>query len=144
MIFDFIPRGATGNVILGHSETGDSSDYRFFNASSQMYFDMGNGRINGSSCTNGTHYKLELGNYYIKNYGASSNILTGTARSYSSDRTVKIQYAITLYSLRIFSGNVLVGDFYPCTGGIYNTITKTFHGGSGITNGSASQCNILI
>lgn len=144
MIFDFIPRGVTGDIILGHNETGDSSDYRFFNYSSGIYFDVGGARINGSSCANGTHYIFEFGNYYVKNYGASSNLLNGTAQTYSSTRTIKIRYAITLYSLRIFSGNVLVGDFYPCTGGIYNTITKTFHGGSGITNGQATQCNILI
>ena len=144
MIFDFIPRGVTGNVILGHFETGDSSDYRFFNASSRIYFDIGGGRINGSSCTNGAHYVLELGNYYVKNYGSTSNLLTGSRQNYSSNRTIKIQYAITFYNLKIFNGNILIGDFYPCTGGIYNTITKTFHGGSGITNGSSKQYNILV
>lgn len=145
MIFDLIPRVTTGNILLGHTDTGDSSDYRFFNASNMIYFDMGSGRINGSTCSPGNRYKFEFGNYYVKNYEEDTNILTGSNQTYSSDVTIKIREAMDFYTLRIFNGDTLVGDFYPCYQindsiiGIYNVSTKTFY--SNTSTGTLNKGN---
>ena len=153
MIFDFIPRVTTGDVLLGHNETGDSTDYRFFNYSNAIYFDIGSGRINGGSCVPGNRYKFEFGNYYVKNYIDTTNIITGSAQTYSSDVTIKIRQALDFYSLKIFKNGILIGDFYPCyniqnsTIGIYNVLTKTFYSNTStgvMTKGNDSRNNIYV
>lgn len=153
MIFDFIPRVTTGAVLLGHNDTGDSSDYRFFNYSNAIYFDIGSGRINGGSCAPGNRYKFEFGNYYVKNYMDTTNIITGSAQTYSSDVTIKIRQALDFYSLKIFKNGILIGDFYPCyniqnsTIGIYNVLTKTFYSNTStgvMSKGNDSRNNIYV
>jgi len=132
MIFDFIPREITGDVILGDYSGSDNEDYRFFNWENMIFFDMGSARIYGSRCYVDTRYKLEFGNYYVKEYGASYNLLQGNTQTYSSAYTVKIMSSVTFHSLQIYYGNTFVGDFVPCERisdnvvGLYNKITDEF------------------
>lgn len=147
MIFDFIPREITGDVILGDFSGSDNEDYRFFNWDNMIFFDMGSARIYGSRCYVDTRYKLEFGNYYVKEYGASSNLLQGNTQTYSSAYTVKIMSSVTFCSLQMYYGNTFVGDFVPCERisdnvvGLYNKITDEF---ITVTSGNAIKGNYII
>ena len=48
---------------------------------------------------------------YVKNYMDTTNIITGSAQTYSSDVTIKIRQALDFYSLKIFKNGILIGDF---------------------------------
>ncbi len=129
--FKFIPKEVTGNNILGYYGN-DSNDYRLFNASSIIYFDMGSDRISGNSCQVNLLYDFEIGNYYVKNYGESINLISGSAQSYSSNETIKIQASIVFYLLQTKQNDKLIGDFVPVQDddgniGIYNLVDNTFH-----------------
>ena len=83
----------------------------------------------------------------------TTNIITGSAQTYSSDVTIKIRQALDFYSLKIFKNGILIGDFYPCyniqnsTIGIYNVLTKTFYSNTStgvMSKGNDSRNNIYV
>lgn len=157
MIFDFMSLQVTGDVILGNQPGNDNADYRFFNYNSNIYFDNGSGRINGSSCAANTRYKFEFGNYYVKNYGASSNLLSGSAQNFTSGTNVYLNNynnssfaKTTVYSLIIID-NKVVRNFVPVYSGsnvgLYDIITNQFFGNKGsgsFTHGNNVSYKIKI
>ena len=134
---------ATGGVIYGDTSSGDNNDYRFFNASSICYLDFPDGlRIYGGNIYAGTDYEVEIGNYYVKNMATNTNIVSGSAASFS-DRsyTLKLFYeggGISkgkIYYLKIYDNGTLIRDFVPClnnnTPGLLDKVSGAFYGNSG-------------
>lgn len=110
----------TGDVIYWMSNWDDNSDYRFFNASSKIYWDISSSRLEGSTCNTNTDYEFELWNNYVKNVWASTNILSwSTVASYTWTATIKLNYWGTpsrnrWYYVKIYDGSTLVRDLVPC------------------------------
>ena len=117
----FINLAATWDVIYWMYNWNDNADYRFFNASSTMYFDLNSSRIQWSSVVVNTLYELEIGNNYVKNVWASSNILSwNTVSWYTGSTTIKLNrsgnWAISQnkwYYVKIQENWELVRDFMP-------------------------------
>lgn len=118
----FINLATTGNVIYGMYNWSDSNDYRLFNASWTMYFDFNSDRISWASLSRDVLYELELGNFYVKNVWASSNILSwNPISSYTWGRTITLNnYNNSSYSsnkwyyVKIWEWATQVRDFIPC------------------------------
>ena len=115
----------TWDVIYWMYNWSDSTDYRFFNASTYAFFDMWSGRINNSTSNTiavWTDYELELWNFYVKNLSIWTNILSWTAQwSYTWWRTITLNnYNNSTYSqnrwyyVKIRDWQTLVRDFVPC------------------------------
>ena len=112
----------TWDVIVWMLNWSDSTDYRFFNYSSWIYFDLNSSRINWGTCSAGTDYEFEVWNNYVKNVWASSNILSwSTVSWYTWSTTIKLNYnqsswAISsnrFYYLKIYESSTLVRNFIP-------------------------------
>lgn len=118
IIYKFMNKEVTGNVILGYNNGNDNQDFRLFNYNSQIYFDgIGGRRRSGSSLKAGVVYKLVLYNYGVMDYYSHSTLLsdnnpyTGTAVD-----TIKVNGATSCsknrsYSLQIYEAGVLIRDF---------------------------------
>lgn len=124
----------------------DSNDYRLFNYGGSIYFDLGGGRISGSSLTVWNLYELELGNFYVKNVWAASNILTGTTNpSYSwNNHQIHLNFDggstysyNTWYYVKIWDNGVQVRNMIPCyrksddVVWMYDTINDVFYTNQG-------------
>ena len=103
----------------------DNSDYRFFNASTYVYFDIWSSRINNSTSNTiavWTDYELELWNYYVKNLSTWNNILSwSTVWSYTWSTTIKLNRSNNWtisnnrrYYVKIYNWDDLVRDMVPC------------------------------
>lgn len=118
----FMNKAVTWDVIYGMYNNNDNADYRFFNTSSYMYFDLNSSRINWSSCTANNIYELEIWNNYVKNVWASSNILTWNVVSgYTGSSTITLNnYNNSSYSqnrwyyVKIREWETQVRDLVPC------------------------------
>ena len=117
------PLWVTGNTIYWYCYTDDNADYRLFNYSSQIYWDLSNQRVYWSTFSSWNDYSFEIWNNYVKNIWASSNILTwSTVSSYTSAWTIKLNYhdnwwAISSnrwYFVKIREWNTQIRDFIPC------------------------------
>ena len=137
---------ATGSTIIGYSAGNDSTDYRFFNASSANYFDVWNKRINGGTCSVNTDYTYELGNHYVKNLSTNSNVLTGTTvSSFTGTNTINLNSPggsatptkVRWYYVKIYDGTSLIRNLYPCyrtsdnAVGMFDTVQQKFYGNKG-------------
>ena len=93
IILDFESTEATGVVIVGYYN-GEQDDFRFFNSAQICYLDYGNAqsnRIQGGSIPINTRFKLEIGNFYVKNLATGVNIVSGTPVSaFTKDTNVFI------------------------------------------------------
>lgn len=124
--------GVTPGVIFGGNEAGDSEDYRLFNYSSSIYFDMGKARINGSSMTSGSTYEWEVGNYYVKDLTTKTTLVSGSSQSYSSVYHFKLCGYSKIYYFKIYNGDTLVRDYVACIRksdnkpGLYDKKNNTF------------------
>jgi len=133
-----------GGVIYGTitSGTGDTNDYRFFNAGGYCYLDFpNNSRLSGGSIATGTIYNLEIGNYYVKNLATDTNIVSGSAVSFSELNTTLKLFRDELgngfgkgrvYHLKIWDNGTLIRDFRPCKNsagdpGLYDTVNRRFY-----------------
>lgn len=116
---------STWNVIYWMYNWNDSTDYRFFNASTYAYFDMWSGRINNTTSNTiavWTDYELELWNFYVKNLSTWTNILSWTAQwSYTWWRTITLNYSNNSwasqnrwYYVKIRDWQTQVRYFIPC------------------------------
>ena len=141
-----MPNGNIGGVIYGviSSATGDTNDYRFFNASGYCYLDFPNGsRISGGSIASGGIYELEIGNYYVKDLKTNSYILSGSSVSFSEQSsTLKLfrddlgssNSSGRIYYLRIWDGDTLIRDFVPVVStlnnqiGLFDRVNNKFYG----------------
>lgn len=118
----FMNKVVTWDVIYGMYNNNDNADYRFFNASSAMYFDLNSSRINWSSCTVNNIYELEIWNNYVKNVWASSNILTWSVVSgYTGSSTITLNkynaWGVSQnrwYYVKIREWETMVRDLVPC------------------------------
>jgi len=112
---------ATWNVIYWMYNWNDSSDYRFFNNSNKIYWDVSGSRIEWSTCNPNTDYEFELWNYYVKNVWASTNLISWTTiGSYTWNMTIRLNYwsnwlsANRWYYVKIYDGSNLVSNMIPC------------------------------
>ena len=122
----YYPTNAGGSAILGDWSTNDNDDWRIFFAGSTLYYDFDSSRQSTSKSLN-TLYEWEIGNYYIRNIGSTSNILSGTAHTDFSNRTHNILLGThggstngdegtdygRVYYVKIYEGETLVKDFVP-------------------------------
>lgn len=143
----------TGGIIVGfYNNEGDS--FRFFNYSNNAYLDYGSGagynRINGGTVASGTIYNIEFGNRYVKNIDTNTNIISGTAVSFSDkttsigvfgDSTDQDKASGKIYYLKIYINNILARDFIPVLDSnnvpcLYDKISKTYfyNSGTGVFN----------
>ena len=132
----------TGNVIIGYMGSGDSNDWRFFNATSKAYFDVINSRINtsGAAINANVNYEIELGNYYIKNLITGTNIISGSSKTYTGDRAITLNGDKSFsqnifYYVKIFDGNTLIRDFVPVrvgtVGYLFDKVNRQLYGNAG-------------
>lgn len=143
----------TGGIIVGfYNNEGDS--FRFFNYSNNAYLDYGSGagynRISGGTVTSGTIYNIEFGNRYVKNIDTNTNIISGTAVSFS-DKTISIKIfgdssdlekaSGKIYYLQIYINDILARDYVPVLDSnnvpcLYDKISKTYfyNSGTGVLN----------
>lgn len=85
---------STGEVIFGFIpplSDWDSSDWRLFNYGNNVYYDIIDSRINGSTLNSGVWLEIELGNYYVKDIATGSTLISGDRKS-----TVSTTYTCTL------------------------------------------------
>lgn len=139
----------TGDVIFGFTppstvSSWDTKDWRIFNHSNTVYFDMlGGARINGSTFTAGEWRELEIGNYYVKDIVTGSTLISGTTRTDSSAYESNT-YTLTLNKagyngamsqnkwayVKIYDGDTIVQDLIPVRVGttalMYDRVTGTF------------------
>lgn len=118
--FAATPFGVTGGHIVGTgSSTSDANDWRVFNYSSQIYFDLKASRIVGSSWSANTKRHLECGNNYVKDLSSGTTLLSSSSiASYSSNDTLRIgmpseSIGIQFEYVQIYENGVLVKDFIP-------------------------------
>lgn len=137
-----MPLGVTGGIILGNTERGDSSDWRLFNYSSNIYFDNGSSRINGSSFAANTAYEFELGNFYVKNLATGSNIISGSAvGAYEYSNPIYVNGISDSknrwYYIKFYYGNRLYRDLIPAirttdsVAGLYDRVQDKFYTNAG-------------
>ena len=110
---------ATGDSVIGNMGESDDNDYRLFNYSNNIYYDMASSRINGGTFANNTRYDFVMGNFFV-NQG-SSRVLTGTdITSFSTSVNVFIFKGATvnakgnIYYFKMYNGANLVRDMVPC------------------------------
>ena len=110
---------ATGDSVIGNMGESDNNDYRLFNYSNHIYYDMASSRINGGTFANNTRYDFVMGNFFV-NQG-SSRVLTGTdITSFSTSVNVFIFKGATvnakgnIYYFKMYNGANLVRDMVPC------------------------------
>lgn len=141
--FKFRNIEVTGNVIIGYLGAGDSNDWRFFNASSKAYFDITNSRIYGGTISANVDYELEIGNYYVKNLLTNANIVSGTSKTYTGNRTIRLNGDASysknrFYYVKIFDGNNLIKDFIPVrigsVGYMYDKVSGQLFANNGTGN----------
>ena len=147
---------ATGDVIFGYNTGDDHIDYRFFNVSNNLYFDIpgnyndkdGNRIMSDTYKINmNTIYELELGNYYVKDLTTNNIIIEST---YCNDFG-NIENSITLnyykedrislnkwYYVKIFNNNRLILDLIPVKkdgiGYMYDKISNQLFSNQGTGN----------
>lgn len=131
----FCNLNATGAVIFGYNTGNDHIDYRLFNYSSNLYFDIpgnysdseGNRLISNTYKINiNSIYELELGNFYVKDLTTNNIIVNSTP----CDNFGEINNSITLnagyenystyiispnkwYYVKIYNNNKLILNFIP-------------------------------
>lgn len=140
-----MPLELNGDALFGTKGSGDSEDWRVFNASGHSYFDCGNGnggRIQATSkmpanaavsvaFLNHCQYDLTTG----KNWIAKQSAVSFSELNYdiflngaSSSMTSKSKW----YYFKLYDCGVAVRDFIPCyrksdnVVGMYDTVTKGF------------------
>lgn len=130
----------TGGQIIGYQIT-DSRDWRFFNYNNAAYFDIVNKRITGGTINQGTDYEIELGNYYVKNLLTNTNIVSGTAFSYTGESNIVLNGDTSpnmFYYVKIFDGNNLIKDFIPVrigqVGYMYDKVSGQLFANNGTGN----------
>lgn len=117
------PLWVTWATIYWYCANNDNADYRLFNYSSQIYWDLSSYRAIWSTFSSWTDYEFEIWNNYVKNVGASSNLVTWTTvSSYTSAWTIKLNYhddswAVSSnrrYYVKIWDWATQVRDLVPC------------------------------
>lgn len=136
--FKFRPFSITGGNIIGNVGSPEADSFRFFNYNNQWYLDYGSGynRINGGSCTTNVDYNIEYGNRYVKDLNTNTNIISGSAVSFSEKSyDVHIEnFPARWYYLKIYKNNQLVRDYVPVKNpvsgavGMLDLITNVFYG----------------
>lgn len=137
----------TGGCIYGSKPGSDTEDYRLFNYNGACYLDVPGGssdsgnRVYGGSLAAGVDHEVEVGNFYVKNLVTNTNIVSGSAKSFSEQsNTMKMwepsQSSGKLYYLKIYEGTTLVRDFVPCqnadgTIGLYDKVNSKFYPNAG-------------
>lgn len=125
-----------GGTLFGGYVQDTVDTWRFFVAGGRWYYDN-MGRISGGSINTTKIYNLEIGNYYVKDLDANSNILSSTAKqSYTTATKFNIfsanDYGI-IYELSMWHGDDIVAEFIPCVVrssgvvGLYDRLSRTFY-----------------
>ena len=165
-----------GGLIGGYPANSDVVDFRLFNASSKIYLDLpdksssGSGsRLIGEANTfkANTLYEFEFGNSYVKNVGASTNIVEGTAVTSTNWAPSATHIDVNCggasnsrwYYIKVYTGTSLIHNFVPvlltcklrdnyCSNtsephskgdcGLWDLVTDKFYGNSGTSTFIAS------
>lgn len=113
----------TWYVIYGYYAWADSSDYRLFNASNRIYFDIWSSRISWSSLNQNVDYEFEIWNFYVKDIPTQTNLISGSSISSftgTHNMTLNHSYADAAnscnrwYYVKIYENSTLVRDLVPC------------------------------
>lgn len=122
-IIKFRNLAATGGVIYWTEAGNDNADYRLFNYSNRLYFDLNSSRISWwwSSLVAGVDYEWELWNFYVKDYNTQATIVSGSAiASYTSATNMTLNqqtWGSSLnrwYYVKVYENDVLIRDLVPC------------------------------
>lgn len=140
--FKVMNLAVTGACIIGYF-IDDTTDWRFFNANSNIYFDRIDSRINTTKADFVINVirEFELGNYYVKDLSNNSIILSGTKTDFIGLSTIKLNASSNTettmsnnrwYYVKLYDGENLVRDLIPCyrksdnKTGLYDLVTNTF------------------
>ena len=122
-IIKFRNGAPTGWVIYWTEAGNDNADYRLFNYSSRLYFDLNSSRISWwwGSLVAGVDYEWELWNFYVKDYNTQAIIVSGSAiASYTSATNITLNqetWGSSLnrwYYVKVYENDVLIRDLVPC------------------------------
>lgn len=122
-IIKFRNLAATGWVIYWTEAGNDNADYRLFNYSSRIYFDLNSSRITWwwSSLVAGVDYEWELWNFYVKDYNTQAIITSASAiASYTSATNMTLNQQTwgssrnRWYYVKVYENDVLIRDLIPC------------------------------
>ena len=163
---DFQMTNDRGYAVVGDYWGNDNDDWRFFiNYSNGGYrginYDFDTTRIQTQVSNTKARFHFDIGNYYVKNHGASSNLITGTTKT-NVERPnqmylfhmegqisqVNEDYG-NVYMIKITNGGILVKDFIPWTDlngnyGLFDRVTNTVHQSTGQLTGSSNVTDIVI
>ena len=115
-----------GDVIFWAHPWSDTQDYRLFNASLKIYFDLPWSswtwnRISWSSWQANTLKEFECWNFYVKNVWESSNLISwSTVGSFTTSQTLKLNkwsWSIAktrCYYIKIWNWGIMVRNMLPC------------------------------
>ena len=140
----------TGDVIFGYYTSTDLTDWRLFNYSSKIYFDIPGGSGYGNRLIDNTVNsfpintikELELGNFYITDLTTNTVLINGTTiANYTGTSSLKLgRYMNTStsknkwYYIKIYDGEVLARNMQPCIKistnepGLYDLVQGKFYG----------------
>lgn len=112
----------TWDVIYGYFAGDDDNDYRLFNYSNRIYWDIYSKRTNWSSFQPNSVYEFEMGNNYVKNVWASTNlIIWTTVWTWTGSNTITLNnfdnntYSSNRwYYVKIWEWATQVRDMIPC------------------------------
>lgn len=113
----------TWYVIYWYYAWSDSSDYRLFNASNQIYFDIWQPRINWSTLAQNIDYEWEIWNFYVKDIPTQTTLISGSfvsSYTWTHNMTLNHSYADSAnscnrwYYVKTYEGNTQTRDLVPC------------------------------
>lgn len=149
-ILKVMPLAVTGDALFGTKGSGDSADWRVFNASNICYFDCGNGsggrvQASGKMPAN-TLVEVLFGNCFEydittgKNWVAKTSSVTFSEIAYdiylnggSTTMTAQCKW----YYAKILDSGVVIRDFVPCyrksdnVVGMYDLVNDQFYTSAG-------------
>lgn len=133
----------TGWVIV-ENMVNDNNDYRIFNYSGEVYWDLGSGRLTGTDGSFPVNKKFDfkVGNNYVDRNG--KRILTGSkVTAFTADSNILVfrgeqvgNSKGRIYYLKIWEESAVVRDFVPCRNaagrvGLWDSVSGTFYGNAG-------------
>ena len=137
----------SGGLLVGDPDSSDdNNDYRIFNYSSTIYYDVGSGRIDMTSSYAGPTnniYELECAPHYIKSL--TNNRINGSVSTSAFTRSNNLHLfrpnqtdtdGVYVYYFKVYDNDTLVRDYVPALNinnqaGLYDKVTKQFYLPSG-------------
>lgn len=139
------PLAVTGDVLLGTKGANDNSDWRLFNYSSTVYWDVWSSRTYGTSFAVNTIRELRVENFKVTDIETGVILISGTTVSdfdvpydiFINGGSPTMTTQATWYYVTIYKGGTKVREYIPCyrksddVVGMYDLVSSTFFASAG-------------